>query len=215
MSPVREPRDGRASPTAFSTTGFITMPRNPAIILSFIALLLAGCAATPPTPTAAPTVDSLRLANPRAPFAVTLRAEHGPPRIGVPVQLSLRAATDGYLNLYFINSAGNTGQLLTNYPVRANEMVFFPPTASKRLEYTPAPPTGVETFILVTTHRPLNLFGRYDIKNVKRPRTPVAEFNLTGQQFVNRLRGAMRQWPPQAWNAASIQVPSLPPTGRS
>jgi hypothetical protein len=178
-----------------------------------MALLLAGCA-TPP-PTTAPVVDPLGLGNSRAPFAVTLRTEREPLRIGDRLQLRLQATTDGYLNLYFINSAGNTGQLLTNYPIRANETVFFPPASSKRLEYAPTPPAGVQTFILVTTHRPLNLFGRQDIKNAKRPRTPVAEFNLTGPQFVNRLRGAMRQWPPQAWNAASIQLPLLAPANRS
>lgn len=188
--------------------------RSPVLILPLIAVLsIIGC--TTPPPAAVPVTDSLRFGNPKATFAVALRSEREPLRVGDPVQLSLRATTDGYLNLYFIDSSNNAGQLLTNYPIRANEIVFFPPTASKKLAYAPAPPPGVETFILVTTHRPLNLFGGRDIKNLKKPRTPVAEFNLTGPQFVNRLRGAMRQWPPQAWNADSIRLPLLPPAGRS
>lgn len=188
------------------------MSRN--ILPLVLALLIAGCATTTP-PVTAPVGDSLALGNPKATFSVAVRAERGPLRIGDPVQLSLRTTTDGYLNLYFINSSGDTGQLLTNYPVRAHETVIFPPPAGKKLGYTPTAPPGTETFILVTTHRPLNLFGGRDIKNRKRPRTPIAEFDLTGPQFVNRLRGAMRQWPPQAWNADSIRLPSLPPVSRS
>lgn len=185
----------------------------PAILPFLLALLIAGCATTPPATT--PVEDSLRLGNPRATFSVAVRAEREPLHVGEPVSLSLRTTTDGYLNLYFINSSGNPGQLLTNYPVRANETVIFPPGTSKKLAYSPVDPAGAETFILVTTHRPLNLFRGQDIKNLKRPRTPIAEFNLTSTQFVNRLRGAMRQWPPQAWNADSIRLPSLPPLGRS
>ena len=185
----------------------------PVVPLFLLALLIAGCATT--RPATAPVEDSLRLGNPRAPFSVAIRAEREPLRVGEPVNLSLRTATDGYLNLYFIDSSGNPGQLLTNYPVRANETVFFPPGTGKKLRYAPPDQAGAETFILVATHRPLNLFGGQDIKNRKRPRTPIAEFDLTGPQFVNRLRGAMRQWPPQAWNADSIRLPLLPPLGRS
>jgi len=188
---------------------------NSHILLPLIlTLLIAGCAATSP-PAATPVEDSLRLGNPRAPFSVAVRPEGGPPRVGEPIHLKLQTASDGYLNLYFIDASGNPGQLLTNYPVRASETVFFPPGTGKRLRYVPPDPAGAETFILVATQRPLNLFRGPDIKNRARPRTPFAEFNLTGPQFVNRLRGAMRQWPPQAWNADSIRLPLLPPLGRS
>ena len=207
---------GHRWPTVFPTTepGAIVSSHSSHVSLPFIlTLLLAGCATNPPAAT--PAEDSLRLGNPRASFSVAVRAEGGPLRVGEPVHLNLRTATDGYLNLYFIDSSGNPGQLLTNYPVRANETVFFPPGSSKKLRYAPPEPAGAETFILVATHRPLNLFRGPDIKNRARPRTPFAEFSLSGPQFVNRLRGAMRQWPSQAWNADSIRLPLLPPLGRS
>jgi len=184
--------------------------KQPFILVPFIlTLLITGCATAPPA--AKPVADSLHFGNPKVPFSITVRAERQPLHVGEPINLSLQTTSDGYLNLYFIDSSGNPGQLLTNYPVRANETVFFPPGINKKLFYAPPDPAGTETFILVATHRPLNLFGGRDIKNRARPRTPIAEFNLTGPQFVNRLRGAMRQWPPHAWNADSIQLPLLPP----
>lgn len=190
------------------------MPRTrlPAIFILMpiiMALLVAGCATPAPAP--APTADPLRLGNPKAGFTVALRSEQEPPRIGAPLRLDLQTAVDGYLNLYFIKASGATGQLLTNYPVRANEPVSFPPAGGKRLQYTPGPAPGTETFILVATRQPLNLLVRQDIRNVKKPRTPVAELNLTGPQLVNRLRGALQRRPPPDWNANSLQLPLLPP----
>lgn len=190
------------------------MTRLPAIFILLpiiVALLIAGCA----TPPAAPVVDPLRLGNPKAGFAVALRSEREPLRIGEPLRLDLQTAADSYLNLYFISSAGGTGQLLTNYPVRANEPVSFPPAGSRKLQYAPGPPPGAETFILVATRQPLNLLGRQDIRNVKRPRTPIAELTLTGPQLADRLRDALRRRPPRDWNANSLQVPLLLPVGRS
>lgn len=174
-------------------------------------LIIAGCATPPPAPSAAPVTDPLRLGNPRAGFNITLRSEYAPLRIGDRLQLNLQAAADSYLNLYFISASGKTGQLLTNYPVRANEAVFFPPAGGKKLQYALAPPTGTETFILAATRQPLNLLGRTDIKNVKKPRTPVAELNLNGPQLLSRLRGALQRRPPPDWNAHSVQIPLLPP----
>lgn len=178
-----------------------------------MALLIAGCA-TPPTPPPTPAVDPLRIGNPKAGFAITLRSEREPLHVGEPLRLALQTAAPGYLNLYYIGSSGATGQLLTNYPVQANEPVAFPPAGGKKLQYAPGPATGTETFILVATRQPLNVLGRPDIKNVKRPRTPVAELNLTGPQLVNRLRGALQRRPPSDWNANSIQLPLLPPGSR-
>ncbi len=189
------------------------MTRLPAIFILLpiiVALLIAGCA----TPPAAPVVDPLRLGNPKAGFAVALRSEREPLRIGEPLRLDLQTAADSYLNLYFISSAGGTGQLLTNYPVRANEPVSFPPAGGRKLQYAPGPPPGVETFLLVATGQPLNLLGRQDIRNVKKPRTPVAELNLTGPQLVTRLRDALRRRPPPDWNANSLQVPLILSAGR-
>lgn len=188
--------------------------RLPAIFILmpiFLALLVAGCATAPP---AAPVADPLRLGNPKAVFAVTLRSERAPLRIGEALRLDLQAMADGYLNLYFINSAGGTGQLLTNYPVRASEAVSFPPEGGRKLRYAPDPPPGMETFILVATRQPLNLLRRQDIRNVNRPRTPIAELTLTGPQLADRLRDALRRRPPPDWNASSLQVPLIPADGR-
>lgn len=149
--------------------------------------------------------DPLRLGNPKAAFAVKLQVEQESLRIGHSPRLSLQATAQGYMNLYFIDPAGRAGQLLTNYPVQANEIVAFPPMASKKLKYELIPPTGMETFILVVTHQPLNLLRRQDISNIKKPRKAIAEFNLTGSQLVNRLRNALRRWPLPAWNADSVQ----------
>jgi hypothetical protein len=190
------------------------------IILSLVrtcplimAIFIAGCA-TPAKPPAAPGVDPLRLGNPRAGFAVMLRGERPILSIGEPVRLDFQTAAPGYLNLYFIHSSGQTGQLLTNYPVQANEPVTFPPAGGKKLRYAPGPPPGAETFILAATRQPLNLLGRADIKNVNKPRTPVAELNLSGPHLVKRLRGALQQRPPADWNATSIQTPLLSGDGR-
>lgn len=181
-----------------------------ALITALMALLIiAGCA-TPPLPAAAPVTDPLRIGNPKAGFNVALRSEREPLRIGDPLRLDLRAAADSYLNLYFISASGKTGQLLTNYPVRANEAVFFPPAGGKKLQYALGPPTGTETFILAATRQPLNLLGRADIKNVRKPRTPVAELNLNGPQLLNRLRVALQRRPPPDWNAHSLQIPLMP-----
>lgn len=171
-------------------------------------LLIAGCA-TPPPP-AQPVVDPLRISNPKAGFALALRPERAPLHIGDRLQLALQASADSYLNLYFISASGKTGQLLTNYPVRANEAVTFPPAGGKKLQYALGPPTGTETLVLAATRQPLNLFGRADIKNLKKPRTPVAEFNLSGPQLLNRLRGALQRRPPADWNAYAVQLPLLP-----
>ncbi len=192
-----------------SRTGLPTLFRM--IVLT---LLVSGCATTlsPPSPSPAVAVnDPLRLGNPKASFAVQLHVDHESLRIGHSPHLDLQATAHGYMNLYFINSSGKTGQLLTNYPVRANEGVTFPPTASKKLQYQLTPPAGMETFILVVTHQPLNLLSRRDISNIKKPRTAIAEFNLTGPQLMNRLRNALRRWPPPAWNANSVQLPLLDP----
>lgn len=190
------------------------MPRTRLPVFSILmpiimALLVAGCATPAPAP--APTADPLRLGNPKAGFTVALRSEQKPPRIGVPLRLDLQTAADGYLNLYFIKASGATGQLLTNYPVRANEPVSFPPAGGKRLQYTPGPAPGTEMYILVATRQPLNLLDRQDIRNVKKPRTPVAELNLTGPQLINRLRRALQHRPPPDWNANSLQAPLPPP----
>lgn len=167
-------------------------------------LMVIGCANAPPHAGKQNTVE--QMGNPKAPFAITINPEHPFLRAGEPLHLNLHTASDGYFNLYFIDASGHTGQLLTNYPVRANETVVFPPTLGKKLNYVPVSSTGVETFILVNTHRPINLFGGPDLKNRARPRTPIAEFTLSGPEFLRRLRGAMRQWPPHAWNAASIRL---------
>lgn len=182
--------------------------------MMIMVLLMGGCAAPPPSPTV-PVDDPLRLGNPRAAFAVKIQTSREPLRIGNSPQLGLRTAANGYMNLYFISPSGKTGQLLTNYPVQANETITFPPTASKKLQYALIPPTGMETFILVITHQPLNLLGRRDISNVKKPRTAIAEFNLSGPQLINRLRDALRRWPPSAWNADSVQLPLIAPGVRS
>lgn len=174
-------------------------------------LMIAGCVTPPPAPSVAPVTDPLRIGNPKAGFNVTLRSGHAPLRIGERLQLDLQAAADSYLNLYFISSSGKTGQLLTNYPVRANEAISFPPAGGKKLQYALVPPTGKETFILAATRQPLNLLSRTDIKNVKKPHTPVAELNLNGPQLLNRLRGALQRRPPPDWNAYSVQIPLLPP----
>ncbi|CDH44615.1 DUF4384 domain-containing protein [Candidatus Contendibacter odensensis] len=186
------------------------------VVFSMIimALLMGGCA-TPPTSPAVAVNDPLRLGNPKAAFVVTIQTDHQPLRIGNSPQLSLRTTANGYMNLYFINPSEKTGQLLTNYPVQANETIAFPPTASKKLLYALTPPTGTETFILVITHQPLNLLSRRDISNVKKPRTAIAEFNLSGSQLINRLREALRRWPPAAWNADSVQLPLIAPGVRS
>lgn len=173
-----------------------------------MALFIVGCA-TPAKPPAIPVADPLRLGNPKAGFTVMLRSEHPTLPIGTPVRLDLQTAAAGYLNLYFIHSSGQTGQLLTNYPVQANEPVTFPPTGGKKLRYAPGPPPGAETFVLVATRQPLNLLGRADIKNVKKPRTPVAELTLSGPQLVDRLRGALQRRPPADWNATSLRTPLL------
>ena len=173
-------------------------------------LIIAGCATPPPAPSAALVTDPLRLGNPKAGFNVTLRSEYAPLHIGDRLQLNLQAAADSYLNLYFISSSGKTGQLLTNYPVRANEAVSFPPAGGKKLQYAPTPPTGIETFVLAATRQPLNLLGRTDIKNVNKPRTPVAELNLSGPQLLNRLRSALQRRPPPDWNVHSLQIPLIP-----
>lgn len=193
----------------------LKLPRAFVLLSTLLALLLlAGCVTPPAPPPAQPVADPLRLGNAKAGFSVTLRSEREPLLVGAPLRLDLQATADGYLNLYFINASGKTGQLLTNYPVRADEPVSFPPAGSRKLQYTPDPPPGTETFILVATRQPLNLLGRPDIKNVNKPRTPVAELNLTGPQLVNRLRDALRRRPPPDWNASSLQLPLLSVTGR-
>ncbi len=183
-------------------------------VFPIIMALLGGCAA-PPKPPAVAVNDPLRLGNPRAAFVVNIQTDREPLRVGNSPQLSLRTTANGYMNLYFINPSGKTGQLLTNYPVQAHEAIAFPPTASKKLQYALTPPTGMETFILVITHQPLNLLNRRDISNVKKPRTAIAEFNLSGPQLINRLRDALRRWPPSAWNADSVQLPLIAPSLRS
>jgi hypothetical protein len=189
--------------SAFTLPPGTRLPTLFLLIPTLAALLIAGCAAPP----AAPVADSPRLGNPRAGFAVALRSERESLRIGEPLRLGLQTGADGYLNLYCISSAGRTSQLLTNYPVRANEPVFFPPAGSRKLQHAPGPPPGAETFLLVATRQPLNLLRRQDIQNVNKPRTPVAELKLTGPQLVTRLRDALRRWPPPDWNASSLQVP--------
>lgn len=177
------------------------------IVPFFLVLLVVGCASGPPQIKKGEAIG--QVSNPKAPFSVAIHAEQESLHIGEPVRLSLHTASDGYINLYFIDSSDHSGQLLTNYPVRANEAVAFPPPSGKKLSYIPAGSAGVETFILVTTHRPINLFSGRDFKNRSRPRTPIAEFTLAGPEFLKRLRGAMRQWPPSAWNAASIRLSVL------
>lgn len=187
------------------------------IVALLLVLLITGCTHMPPSTTANGGTSPWQMSNPKAPFAVAIQAEQTMLRVGEPIRLSLHASTNGYLNLYFINASGHPGQLLTNYPIQANETVLFPPATGKKLNYAPtAIPSkaSAETFILVTTHRPLNLFGGRDIKNRNNPRTPIAEFTLTEAQLLKRLRGAMRQWPPQAWNAATLRIP-LQPLGPS
>lgn len=179
-----------------------------------LALLMAGCATPSKSPTA-PGVDPAQIGNPKAGFTVMLRCKQQALSIGQPLQLDLQTTAAGYLNLYFINSSGQTGQLLTNYPVQANEPATFPPAGGKKLRYAPSGPPGAETFILVATRQPLNLLGRTDIKNVKKPRTPVAELNLNGAQLVNRLRSALQQRPPPDWNATSIRTSLLASGSRS
>lgn len=178
------------------------------LIIILLTLLTSGCAVAPP-PSSAAVNDPLRLGNPKAAFAVKLLVDRESLRVGRSPQLSLQSAGGGYMNLYFINPSGKTGQLLTNYPVRADETVVFPPTAGKKLQYDLPPPTGMETFILVVTQQPLNLLSRRDISNAAKPRTAIAEFNLTGPQLVNRLRDALRRRPPPAWNADSVQSPLM------
>lgn len=174
-----------------------------------VVLLIAGCATPPPAAQPVP-VDPLRISNPKPGFTLALRPERTPLHIGDRLQLTLQASADSYLNLYFISTSGKTGQLLTNYPVRANEAVTFPPAGGKKLQYALAAPTGAETLVLAATRQPLNLFGRADIKNLKKPRTPVAEFNLSGPQLLSRLRGALHRRPPADWNAYGVQLPLLP-----
>ena len=177
-------------------------------------LMLSSCATPPMLPIVAVN-DPLRLGNPRAAFVVAIQTNREPLRVGNSPRLSLRTTTSGYMNLYFINPSGKTGQLLTNYPVHAHEIIVFPPTTSKQLQYTLAPPIGVENFILVVTQQPLNLLSRRDISNVKKPRTAIAEFNLNGPQLINRLRDALYRWPPSAWNADSVQLPLITPAAHS
>ena len=179
----------------------------PAVISLIVAVALLSSCATSPPPPAAPVNDPLRIGNPKAAFTVTLQAEREPLPSGDAPQLGLQATAAGYMNLYFINASGNAGQLLTNYPVQANEPIHFPPTANKKLRSALKPPPDAKTFILVVTRQPLNLLGRRDIKNVKKPRTVIAELNLSGPQLVNRLRDVLRRWPPPAWNADSVQLP--------
>jgi hypothetical protein len=178
------------------------------LLILILSLLASGCSTSPRLPTV-PVNDPLRLGNPKATFAVTLQAGHEPLHIGDSPQLGLQATANGYMNLYFINPSGDTGQLLTNYPVQANEAIHFPPTPNKKLQYRLGPPTGAQTFILVVTHQPLNLLRRQDIKNVKLPRTAIAEFNLSRPQLLNRLRDALRRWPSPGWNADSLELPLI------
>ena len=192
-------------------TGF---PAGALPLLLLLTLLMAGCA-TSPKPPAAPGADPAQIGNPKAGFTVMLRCKRQALSMGEPLQLDLQTTAAGYLNLYFINSSGQTGQLLTNYPVQANEPATFPPAGGKKLRYAPSGPPGAETFILVATRHPLNLLGRADIKNVKKPRTPVAELNLSGSQLVQRLRGALQRRPPPDWNATSLRTPLLAPGNRS
>jgi len=179
-----------------------------------IALLLASCATTPPASKRPLQVaDPVQLRNPKAGFAVKLRADHEPLRIGDYLELNLHTMSGGYMNLYVISSSGQAAQLLTNYPVRASETVEFPPTTNRKTinNYVLTPPPGLETYMLVVTRQPLNLLGRQDIKNIKKPRTPVAELNMTGPQLVDRLRTVLRRQPPQTWNADSIRLQLAPP----
>lgn len=177
-----------------------------------MALLIAGCATTPTEP-GQPAADPLLLGNPRAEFTVSLRSEREPLHVGEPLRLDLQATVPGYLNLYYISASDNTGQLLTNYPVQANEPVTFPPKGGKKLHYNPGPAPGMETFILVATRQPLNFLSRKDIKNVKKPRTPLAELNMTGSQLLNRLSYVLHRRTPGDWNAYSLQLQSLPAGG--
>lgn len=189
--------------------------RWPALFLPLILmlmLLVTGCATPAPETPPPEAADPLGMSNPRAEFTVTLQESTPPPlRIGQPVTLDLNSSADSYLNLYAIGTAGNTTQLLTNYPVRANEAVSFPPMTSKRFNYLPEPPPGKETFILVATRQPLRLMGRHDLKETRKPRTPVAALKLSGPQLLERLREALNRRPPSQWNAASLQLPLAGP----
>lgn len=196
-----------------STLSRLRLTSIPAVVAIAMALLIVGCASEPSTPTPS-AADPLQLNNPKAEFTVSLRAEREPVHVGEPLRLDLQTTISGYLNLYYIGAADNTGQLLTNYPVQANEPVTFPPSGGKKLHYNPGPTPGMETFILVATHQPLNFLGRKDIKNVKKPRTPIAELNMSGTQLLNRLHYVLQRRTPGDWNANSLQLQALPPKGR-
>lgn len=184
-----------------------------AVMSLMMVLLMAGCAATPPAEPGSPVADPLQLGNPKAEFTVSLRSERELLHVGEPLRLDLQTTVSGYLNLYYIGASDNTGQLLTNYPIQADEPVTFPPKGGKKLHYNPGPTSGTETFILVATRQPLNFLGRRDIKNVKKPRTPIAEFNMTGSQLLDRLQHVLHRRTPGDWNAYSLRLQSLPPKG--
>lgn len=170
----------------------------PKVTLLFSLLVVTGCAPTQPLPENSQRPNLQELRNPQADFDVKLWSERKVPLvIDEILQLKMRVTVDAYVNLYAITTAGDTVQLLGNYPVPAKETISLGGVRGP-VVYRVREPPGKETYILVVTRQPLTWLTPSDIKN----KNAMTTLNLTPSQLIRRLHGALREHASTAWQAA-------------
>jgi hypothetical protein len=148
------------------------------LTLALAQVLLSGCAGTrlQTTPAQPPLPYGLeRLANKADPYGLALWSERDPLIIGEKLQLYLRSMADSRLSLYGISSSGKTYKLMENMPASSGQTLMFPAEKSP-VDFKLSPPLGVESYILISTLRPVNWL------------TPSDKLDTISVSSVNTLR---------------------------
>lgn len=171
--------------------------------LLLIVLFLSGCARGT-APVNRP-FGLERLANENAPYEVQLWSRNNPLVIGQKLGLFMRSMADGYFSMYSISSSEKVYSLLSNIPARTGQTLLFPGALSP-YDFRLTPPAGTETYILVSSLKPL-----YFQIPAPMATPPLAVLPLTPEQFIQRLEDNLRVMNPYEWNTAVLMLPLYPP----